>query len=238
MQGQTRAPATPTRLSVCGGWLTITLPWAGTPRRSALREETLALRKAELGPKHPKTLESMSDLADSYDALGRHADALELYEETLKLEKAAARRRSSRYAADHERAGGRSFYALERHAEALKLREQTLALSQGQARPRPPRHALDARDAWLESLAAVHRGDEAVPLIDECVQHATGKAVDPNLLPRIIKPAPAALLRQAKDAAGCRQTAEMWESLKRTDLGSLDPDRQFPSGRGGGSARG
>ena len=53
-----------------------------------LREETLALRKAKLGPDHPDTLTSMNNLAISYDALGRHAEALKLHEETLALRKA------------------------------------------------------------------------------------------------------------------------------------------------------
>ena len=53
-----------------------------------LHEETLALRKAKLGPDHPDTLRSMNNLANSYSALGRHADALKLREETLALRKA------------------------------------------------------------------------------------------------------------------------------------------------------
>ena len=43
-----------------------------------LHEETLALRKAKLGPDHPDTLLSMNNLANSYAALGRHAEALKL----------------------------------------------------------------------------------------------------------------------------------------------------------------
>ena len=53
-----------------------------------LNEETLALRRAKLGPDHPDTLKSMHNLAASYDALGRHADAVKLREETLALRKA------------------------------------------------------------------------------------------------------------------------------------------------------
>jgi hypothetical protein len=53
-----------------------------------LREETLALSKAKLGPDHPDTLTTMNDLADSYAALGRQAEALKLHEETLALRKA------------------------------------------------------------------------------------------------------------------------------------------------------
>ena len=43
-----------------------------------LREQTLALRKAKLGPDHPDTLSSMNNLAVSYAALGRQAEALKL----------------------------------------------------------------------------------------------------------------------------------------------------------------
>jgi hypothetical protein len=65
------------------------------------------------------------------------------------------------------------------------------------------------------------RGAEAVPVIDECVRLAAGKTgVDPRMLPLLFK-----MRRQhfgrAKDAAGCQQTAEMWERLKRTDNNSL-----------------
>jgi tetratricopeptide (TPR) repeat protein len=53
-----------------------------------LHEQTLALRKAKLGPDHPGTLMSMYNLAVSYHALGRYADALKLREETLALRRA------------------------------------------------------------------------------------------------------------------------------------------------------
>jgi tetratricopeptide (TPR) repeat protein len=53
-----------------------------------LREETLQLRKAKLGPDHPDTLMSMSNLAVSYSELGRLDEALKLFEETLALRKA------------------------------------------------------------------------------------------------------------------------------------------------------
>src|SRR5262249_54020857 len=50
--------------------------------------QTLALRKAKLGPDHPDTLSSMMGLAASYSALCRHTDALKLREQTLALRKA------------------------------------------------------------------------------------------------------------------------------------------------------
>jgi hypothetical protein len=53
-----------------------------------LREETLKLRKAKLGPGHPDTLASMNNLAVSYAVAGRIQEAIKLTEETLKLNKA------------------------------------------------------------------------------------------------------------------------------------------------------
>ncbi len=70
------------------------------------------------------------------------------------------------------------------------------------------------------SLANLDRSAEAVPIIDDCVQRAAGKVVDPGLIPAVID----LRLRhfaKAKDGAGCRATAEMWEKLKGTDAGSL-----------------
>jgi hypothetical protein len=71
-----------------------------------------------------------------------------------------------------------------------------------------------------ECLVAANRGAAAVPVIDECIRLSTGRDLDPGLVPPVVT------LRlhhfeQAKDAAGCRQTAEMWEDLKRTDPLSL-----------------
>src|SRR5262249_25148929 len=137
---------------------------------------TLARQQAKLGPDHPDTLASMFNLALSYDALGRHADALQVREETLARVKA------------------------------------TLG----------PDHPETLRVMWVvaESLSAPDRGAEAVPGLDDCVRRATGKVVEPGLLPGVM------VLRlrhfeKAKDAAGCRRTAEMWEDLKRTDADSL-----------------
>ncbi len=154
----------------------------------------------------------------SYQALGRHTDALKLREETLALQQ-------SRLGPDHpdtlmsmhNLAVG--YYALGRHAEALKLREETLSLRKAKLGPDHP-HTLKSMWGLAESLARLGRGAEAVSLIDECVRRAAGQAVDPNLLPAVF----ALRLRhfeKGKDAAGCRATAKMWEGLKRTDAGSL-----------------
>jgi tetratricopeptide (TPR) repeat protein len=183
-----------------------------------LHRETLALRKAELGPDHPDTFESMNNLALSYEALGQHAEALKLGEETLALRKA-------KLGPDHPDTllsmyNMANFYeARGRHAEALKLHGETLALRKAKLGPDHP-DTLTSMGGVASSLVAVHRGAEAVPVIDECFQRAAGKDVRPDLLPRVID----LRLRhfeKTKDAAGCLQTVAMWEKLKRTDLDSL-----------------
>jgi serine/threonine protein kinase len=56
----------------------------------AIRQHQRAreLRAAALGPDHPDTLASMSNLAEAYLSLGRTAQAITLYEQALKLRKA------------------------------------------------------------------------------------------------------------------------------------------------------
>jgi non-specific serine/threonine protein kinase/serine/threonine-protein kinase len=183
-----------------------------------LREETLALRKLTLGPDHPDTLVSMSNLATSYAAVRRHRDALKLREEALALMK-------TKLGPDHPgtlwsmNSLSLSYEVLGRHADALKLREETLALRKAKLGPDHPDTLLSM---WgvADSLMKLDRGTEAAPIIDDCMQRAAGKTVHAGLLPGLI------YLRlqhfeKKQDAAGCRQTAEMWEELKRTDADSL-----------------
>jgi hypothetical protein len=167
----------------------------------------------------------MDDLASSYGALGRRGDALKLREETLALRKA-------RLGPDHPSTLlsmynlSVTYHALGRYTEALKLREETLARRKAKL---GPDHPDTLRSMWVvaESLAKVGRGAEAVPIIDDCFRRATGEAgraagkgCQPDLLPGVL----ALRLRhfeKTRDAPACRQTAEMWESLKRTDADSL-----------------
>lgn len=58
------------------------------PEALRLREETLALRRATLGPDHVDTLGSMRNLASSYAAANRRQEALELDEKAFELLKA------------------------------------------------------------------------------------------------------------------------------------------------------
>src|SRR5262249_28761718 len=112
-----------------------------------------------------------------------------------------------------------SYAGLGRHADALKLREETLALQKARLGPDHPDTMLSM---WVvaESLVKLDRGAEAVPVIDECFQRAPGQVVHPGLLPRLMS-LRLGHFEKRKDAAGCRQTAEMWEKLKHTDARSL-----------------
>jgi serine/threonine protein kinase/tetratricopeptide (TPR) repeat protein len=183
-----------------------------------LNEETLALEKVRLGPDHPDTLQTMNNLGITYEALGRRADAVKLEVEAVKL-------MTVKLGPDHRitlesmHNLANNYEALGRHAEALKLREQTLSLRKAKLGPDHPDTLMSMGDV-ARSLFAVDRGAEAVALIDECVRLSAGKDVNPALLPAVIT----LRLRhfeQINDAVGCRQTAVMWEKLKRSDPDGL-----------------
>jgi non-specific serine/threonine protein kinase/serine/threonine-protein kinase len=182
-----------------------------------LYEETLPIMKAKM-PDHPFTFICMNGLASSYAKLGRDAEALKLYEETLALRKA-------KLGPDHPNTLtsmynlGNSYAALGRYADALKLYEQTVALQKAKLGPNHP-NTLLSMCGVAASLVKLGRGAQAVPIIDDCVQRATGKVIDPALLPNVMD----LRLRhfeKAKDPAGCRQTAALWEKLNRADAASL-----------------
>jgi serine/threonine protein kinase len=181
-----------------------------------LFRETLALQKAKLGADHPDTLAGMNNLANVYEALGRQAEAAELREQTLAL-------RGAKLGADHPDTLvsaynlANSYAILGREADALRLRRQTLTQMQEKLGPDHPTTLLCLR-AVAESLVKLGRGAEAVPVIDEFVRRAA--AVHPGLVPGVMD----LRLRhfeQAQDPAGCRQTAETWENLRRGDPAGL-----------------
>jgi hypothetical protein len=151
-------------------------------------------------------------------ALGRQADALNHYHDALALMK-------TQLGLDHPETlrcmdnQAISYGALGRHVEALQLRQETLALREAKV---GPHHADTLRSLWgvADSLFALDRGAEAVPLIDTCVERAAGKKVPPWLLQGVLNLRLRHFVKM-KDAAGCRQSAEMWENLKRPDAASL-----------------
>ena len=108
---------------------------------------------------------------------------------------------------------------LGRHADALKLCEETLALQKAKLGPDHP-DTLMSMCRVASSLVDLDRSAEAWPIIVECLKRAEGQPVHPSVIWRLLK----LRLRHfqtAKDATGCRATAEMWEKLERTDASGL-----------------
>jgi serine/threonine protein kinase/tetratricopeptide (TPR) repeat protein len=183
-----------------------------------LYRETLALRKEKLGPEHPDTLASMHNLASEYADLGRHSDAVPLYQETLALRKVKLGL-DHPYTLSTMNNLANSYTALGRHADALRLHEETVALMKVKLGPDHPDTILNMANL-AQSLVNIDRGPEGMALLDDCFRRAAGKVVDPRLLPAVLT-LRLRYCRKTRDAAGCRQTAEMWEKLKRTDAISL-----------------
>jgi serine/threonine protein kinase len=177
-----------------------------------LREEALALRTARLGCNHPDTLLSLFDVAASYLALDRNAEALGQFERALALREAVLGPAHPDtlwslwgVAASHA--------ALGRHAEALRRFEQTLELRKDKLGPDHP-DTLWTVWGLAKSLIALGRGAEAVSLIDECVMRHAGQVAYPRLIPGVLD-LRLRYFETAQDAAGCRQTATMWEAVSR-----------------------
>src|SRR5438270_2123311 len=88
------------------------------------------------------------------------------------------------------------------------LQEQTLALQQSKLGPNHP-DTLNRMWGIAELLVKLDRGAEAVQMADEGIRRMNGNVVEPSFTGLMY-------LRMRhfenlRDAAGCRQTAEMWE---------------------------
>jgi tetratricopeptide (TPR) repeat protein len=126
------------------------------------------MRTTKLGPDHPDTLFSRSTLAQDYWDLGRTAEAIPLFEETLRL-------RSNRLGPDHRDTLvtrndlAVAYLATGRTAEAIALHEETLRL-------RSTKHGVSHRLTLVsrENLAAAYRAagrtDEAIALDEQTLR--------------------------------------------------------------------
>ena len=109
----------------------------------------------------------MHDVGASYLALGRHPEAVELFQETLALQRAEL-------GSDHPDALRTmtnlafSQTILGRHAEALKLREETLASHRARLGPHDPVTFVNMQDVGLRYLA-LGRPAEALKLFEEAL---------------------------------------------------------------------
>jgi eukaryotic-like serine/threonine-protein kinase len=135
--------------------------------RTAAEQELAAraLYARHRGPDHPDTLASMNNLAASYEGLGRYAEALRLYEETLALRKAKLGPDHPDTLASMNNLAN-SYYDLGRHAEALKLREETLALRKAKLGPDHP-DTLSSMNNLANSYDDLGRHAEALKLREE-----------------------------------------------------------------------
>ncbi len=187
-----------------------------------LRQETLDLYRAKFGPDHPDTLRNMRNLAGTYMRLNRHAEALKLYEETLALYDA-------KLGTDHPDTLGTlgglasAFEAHGRLAEALTLTQEALDLIEAKLGPDHPQ-TLQMMCRVATYLRHLGRDAEAAPIIDECLKRAEGKFAVPKMIVRLKTLQIIPQLRQferTKDAAGCRATAEQFETLQLIDAHDL-----------------
>jgi serine/threonine-protein kinase len=102
-----------------------------------------------------------------------------------------------------------------RHAEAIECLREALETGRRQL---PPGHEgqLYYRSTLVDSLMASDRGEEALPLIDEYLRLAQGRVRAPRMIMHRLRH-----FQKAKDADGCRTSAEMFERLNRTDAAFL-----------------
>jgi serine/threonine protein kinase len=141
------------------------------------QEQARLLFTRHLGPDHPSTLQTMHNLATSYDALNRPIDALLLREETL----AACKRVLG---PDHPNTIkcminlALSYKDVNRHAEALKLKEETLATCKRVLGP-DHRDTLLSMNNLASSFADLNRHAEALKLREE-VLTAYKRLLPPN----------------------------------------------------------
>ncbi len=136
-------------------------------------EKARDTRTTKLGPDHPDTLTSMSDLAGGYQAAGRRDRALPLAEATLKLQKA-------KLGPDHpDTLTSMSNLAMGYHAasqldQALALYEETLRLTKVNL---GPDHPLTLNN--MANLAAGYKDagqlDKALPLFEETLTRTKAK---------------------------------------------------------------
>ncbi len=118
-----------------------------------------------LNPDHPNTLWSMNSLANSYSALGRHAEALKLNEEALALKKARRGPDDPDTLVSMNNLAN-NYHDLRRHAEALKLYEEVLALRKARLGPDHP-DTRTSLDRVAEGYSYLGRPAEALKLYEE-----------------------------------------------------------------------
>jgi tetratricopeptide (TPR) repeat protein len=165
----------------------------------------------------------MDNLALTYDAVGRHTEALKLHEETLALQKAKLgpdhpdTLRSMNSLAD-------CCFGQGRYDDALKLNQETLTLRMAKLGPDHP-DTLESMNNLAESHYALGQYADALKLFEETLSLRKAKRGPdrPNtpLAMRGVAKSLVAVHRGAEAVPVIREATAMWEKLKRTDPDSL-----------------
>jgi eukaryotic-like serine/threonine-protein kinase len=193
--------------------------WTLDKHEEAIRihREVLAIKKVKYGPDDRSTLITMTNLANGFHSLHQYEEALKQRKETFELYRA-------KYGADdydtlmvsHNIAA--NLRALGHYADALKQDEETRSRRTHTLGADHP-DTLTSLWSMAQDLIKLDRGIDAIPLLDECLQRAVGKRVHKNF-PEVAD-FRLRYFQKAKDAQGCRTTAELWERQERTDAESL-----------------
>jgi tetratricopeptide (TPR) repeat protein len=182
-----------------------------------LQKETLAMYRAKFPPDHPMVLAVMHNVAKAYADIKDYESAIKLLEEALAIQKVKLPPNHPNtiqtvYSlANHHGKLNHHDEALRLHREALEARKATL----------DPNHRDTLYSMWgvAAQLVALGQNDEALPIIDDCLRRAAGNAAAAKF--SLLADKRLRIFEKARDAAGCRGTAELWESLKCTDADSL-----------------
>jgi eukaryotic-like serine/threonine-protein kinase len=127
-----------------------------------LHKQAGDVRDAAMGPDHPDTLKSRSNLANAFGAVGRLSEAIALHETTLG-------QREARFGRDHlDTLGsrdnlGRAYYLAGRFNEAIALHESTLNSREAKLGP-DHLDTLGSRSNLANAYAAVGRLSAAIRL--------------------------------------------------------------------------
>jgi tetratricopeptide (TPR) repeat protein len=189
-----------------------------------LDEEVLAMHRAKFAPDDSATYQAMEHLAATYRLARRNAEAAKLHAEMVELLEDRLARQVARLGPDHldllpvKLKLAVDYNHAGRYADALKLHQNVLELRRSKLGPDHPDTLTSMRTVAL-FLVQLNRGAEALPLIDECAKHADRKDVEPTMIP--LMGLRLQHFERVRDVAGCRETAELWEKLNRTDADSL-----------------
>jgi tetratricopeptide (TPR) repeat protein len=152
----------------------------GHPERSvALHSAALQTQQETLGPDHPDTLNSRSNLAEAYRFTGRSAEAVAMEEETLRL-------RTTKLGPNHpDTLNSRdnlaeSYRDVDRIAEAIAMHEETLKLRAAKLGP-DHRDTLSSRSNLANAYLAADRTAEAIAIHEETLRLSSA-ALGPDFI--------------------------------------------------------